>query len=151
MNICTFFGHRNTPENIEPTLRSTLIDLIKNKNVVKFYVGNHGRFDSMVRKNLRSLKQEYPHIDYAVVLAYMPGAKNDSTTDYSDTLYPHGLEKTPPKYAIIKRNNWMLNRANYVITYVCRPFGGAAQFAELAKRKGKIVFNLAEKYKTTME
>ena len=29
----TFFGHKDTPKNIEPTLRTTLIDLIENKNV----------------------------------------------------------------------------------------------------------------------
>ena len=28
--ICTFFGHRFVPQKIEPTLRSTLIDLIEN-------------------------------------------------------------------------------------------------------------------------
>ena len=31
--VCTFFGHKDTPKEIEPTLRSTLIDLIENKNV----------------------------------------------------------------------------------------------------------------------
>ena len=37
--VCTFFGHKDTPKEIEPTLRSTLIDLIENKNVNVFYVG----------------------------------------------------------------------------------------------------------------
>ena len=36
--VCTFFGHKDTPKEIEPTLRSTLIDLIENKNVNVFYV-----------------------------------------------------------------------------------------------------------------
>ena len=49
MLTCTFFGHKDTPKEIEPTLRSTLVDLIENKNVLKFYVGNHGNFDYMVK------------------------------------------------------------------------------------------------------
>ena len=57
---CTFFGHRIVPKEIEPTLRSTLIDLIINHNVKLFYVGNHGGFDAMVRRVLKSLSAEYP-------------------------------------------------------------------------------------------
>ena len=67
---CTFFGHRFVPQKIEPTLRSTLIDLIENHCVELFYVGNHGDFDAMVRRALRELSAEYP-IKYHVVLAYM--------------------------------------------------------------------------------
>ena len=73
--ICTFFGHKDTPKEIEPTLRSTLIDLIANKNVNVFYVGNNGNFDTMVRRQLEELSQTYP-ISYSVVLAYLPMSKN---------------------------------------------------------------------------
>ena len=145
MAICTFFGHKTTPQEIEPYLQATLFDLIKNKNVTSFYVGNHGNFDYLVRKNLKSLKLKYPQIEYAVVLAYMPSKKSERDfMDYSDTIYPCGLECTPPKYAIIKRNKWMLDKADYVITYVTTTnVGGAAQFKSLAEKKGKTVINLA--------
>ena len=45
--ICTFFGHKDTPQNILPVLRTVIIDLIQNKNVDLFYVGNNGNFDFM--------------------------------------------------------------------------------------------------------
>ena len=70
---CTLFGHRECPDSIKPQLKEILIDLITNHNVDMFYVGNQGRFDSIVRGVLRELKVEYPQINYAVVLAYMPG------------------------------------------------------------------------------
>ncbi len=141
---CTFFGHRDTPEKIEPILRSTLIDLIENKNVDMFYVGNHGGFDHMVKKTLQLLKLDYPHISYAVVLAYMPGKKHNLVYEgCSDTIYPEGLENTPPKYAITKRNRWMINNSDYVVAYVEYSFGGAAQFTSLAEKRGKTVLNLA--------
>lgn len=57
MATCTFFGHRDTPKEIEPTLWSTLVNLVENKNINKFYVGNHGNFDCMVRKCLSELKK----------------------------------------------------------------------------------------------
>lgn len=73
--VCTFFGHKDTPKEIEPTLRSTLIALIENKNATVFYVGNNGNFDTMVRRQLEDLSQIYP-ITYSVVLAYLPTEKN---------------------------------------------------------------------------
>ena len=143
--ICTFFGHNDTPKKIEPLLRSALIDLIENKKADTFYVGNHGNFDRMVRKQLKQLKLEYTHISYAVVLAYLPCKKNDYE-DFSDTVYPEGFENTPPKYAIVKRNKWMIEQADYVVTYVKRTVGGAAQFKSLAEKRGKAVLNLADSY-----
>ncbi len=65
--IATFFGHRYAPQKIEPALCEALSDLIKNKNVDLFYVGNHGGFDRAVRRCLKALKLRYPHIKYYVV------------------------------------------------------------------------------------
>ena len=138
----TFFGHRDTSAEVVPLLRQTIIDLIENENADMFYVGNHGSFDRMVRKELKSLQQGYPHINYAVVLAYL--GKKQEYEDYSDTLYPDGLEKVPSKYAIIERNKWMLDRADTAVVYVTHTFGGAGEIKLLAERKGKTVINLAK-------
>lgn len=144
--ICTFFGHREVPESIENDLQRVLIDLIKNKDVNLFYVGNQGNFDALVRKNLKYLKSIFPNINYYVVLAYMPKESSKlNTNNFSDTIYLDGLELTPPKYAIDKRNRWMLNQSEYVVTYVKTTFGGAYKFKNLAEKKGKIVINLAVK------
>ena len=141
MVVCTFFGHRDCPETIKPRLREVLIDLINNNGVDTFYVGNQGRFDAIVRSILRELEQAYPEIHYAVVLAYLPGKKNEYD-DFSDTMLPEGIETVHPRYAIERRNRWMLQRADFVVTYIAHPWGGAAKFAERAKREGKTVINL---------
>lgn len=145
MAVCTFFGHKDTPQKIEPILRAVIINLIENENVTSFYVGNNGNFDNMVRKTLKSLKSSYSYIHYAVILAYMPQSRTqESYNDYSDTIFPEEFEKILPKYAIVKRNNWMLNRSDYVVSYITHTWGGAAQFKRLAEKKGKTVINLAE-------
>lgn len=141
MAICTFFGHRDCPETIKPKLRETLIELIEHDGVDLFYVGNQGTFDAMVRSVLRELTLEYPQISYSVVLAYMP-AKRNKYEDYSDTMLTEGVETVPRCFAISWRNKWMLRQADYVVTYITHSWGGAAQFAELAERKGKIVVNI---------
>ena len=138
--VCTFFGHKDTPKEIEPTLRSTLIDLIENKNVNVFYVGNNGNFDTMVRRQLEDLSQTYP-ITYSVVLAYLPTEKN-RYDNLTNTIYPEGLETVPKRFAISWRNKWMIKQSDYVVTYITHSWGGAAQFAEIAERKKKQVINL---------
>ena len=141
---CTFFGHRNTPDGAEVPLRKVIAALIEHHGADIFYVGHQGKFDYMVRRVLKEVKRIYPHITYFVVLAYMPGVRNVvDMTDYSDTIYPDGLENTPPKFAVVKRNRWLVEHSDTVITYVDHTSGGAAQFKELAEKKGKWVINLA--------
>lgn len=141
MFVCTFFGHRDCPDSIKPKLRKVLVDLITNRDVDMFYVGNQGRFDAIVRGVLRELKEEYPQIHYAVVLAYMPGKKN-VYDDFSDTMLPEGIETVHPRYAISWRNNWMLRQSDFVVTHITHSWGGAAQYALKAKHRGKVVVNL---------
>jgi len=143
MSACTFFGHHDCPAEIKPKLRETIIELIE-KGVDCFYVGNHGAFDRMARSCLRELSQDYPQICYSVVLAYLPQKHDEfDRRDFSDTILSEGIETVPRRFAITWRNKWMLERSEYVITYITHGWGGAAQFAELAEKKGKFIFNLA--------
>ena len=137
--ICTFFGHKNTSDSVKPKLYEVLTDLILNHQADLFYVDNQGHFDSIVRNTLKELKEKFPHIRFYVVLAYMP---KDNLLDDFETIYPEGLEKTPPKYAIDKRNRWLVEKADTVITCVNLPFGGASKFKELAEKKNKRVINI---------
>lgn len=139
---CTFFGHRNITHDIEPILYSVLINLIENENVNLFYVGNNGRFDFLVQNKLKELKQIYPHINCFIVLAYIPTQK--LSLNSLDTIYPDCLETTPPKFAINKRNKWMIDKSDFVVTYVKHLTGGAAKFKELAEREEKIVINIGD-------
>lgn len=138
----TFFGHKDTPKEIEPTLRTTLVDLIENHGATVFYVGNNGNFDTMVRRQLENLSQTYP-ITYNVVLAYLPTKKSEYD-DHSNTILPEGIETVPKRFAISYRNKWMVEQSDVVVTYVTHSFGGAAQFKAMAERQGKTVIELSE-------
>ena len=140
--ICTFFGHRDAPSKMEGTIRETIERLIS-EGVTCFYVGNNGNFDSMVHRQLKQLSGEYPHIKYYVVLAYMPTEQSEfDVTDYTETIYPEGLESVPPRFAISKRNQWMVEKADIVVTYVKYSTGGAAHAKKLAVRKGKTIVDI---------
>ena len=68
-------------------------------------------------------------------------------TMYDSVLYPE-IENKPKRYAILYRNKYMVEKADYVIAYVSHNWGGAYSTYQYAKRKGKNIFNLAQ-FETT--
>ncbi len=140
MYTCTFFGHRNPPENIKGDIEKEIIKLIKNEKVSRFLVGNNGVYDSTVASVLEKLSSEYD-IKYYVVLAYLP---RDNYAP-KNSILPEGFEKFPPKYAIDRRNEYMLNKSDFVICYVTHYLGGAGKFMDKAIKKNKKVINIANK------
>lgn len=137
MPACTFFGHRECYGLDENTLYKAIEELIL-QGVDTFYVGHQGQFDSMVYGCLYRLRKVYPHIWISVVLAYLPTEKREY--DISDTMYPE--IEGHPKFAITRRNRWMIRMSNYCLCYVRRTWGSAYKFAQDAKRCGLTVFNL---------
>lgn len=138
MAACTFFGHRDCPSSIKEKLHEEIERLICHHGVDTFYVGTHGNFDRMAYAALVELRKRYQHIKVYRVLAYMPRlsdiAQDRSVLD--DTILPEGIEKVHPRYAIPHRNNWLIDRSDYVIAYVTHTFGGAYQSVERARMKG---------------
>ena len=141
MSTCCFFGHKDTPEDMKPALYAAIEELITQCGVSTFYVGNQGAFDAYVRSALRQFSGKYPHIRYAVVLAYMPGKQNEYD-DFSDTMLSEGIEEVHPRYALDWRNRWMLRESQYIVCYIHHRWGGAAKYVQMALRQGKTVINL---------
>ena len=85
----------------------------------KFSLINHGRY----------LDKNYSKLEFAKY-------------NYDDVIFPP-LESVPRKFAILKRNEWMVEEADLVIAYVMYSWGGAVKTLEYAKRKKKTIINLA--------
>ena len=131
---CCFFGHREVTHNIKDRLTAIIEKLITGDGVTDFYVGHQGQFDWMVYSVLKELKAKYPHIRYTVVLAYMPD-EHIKEVYGEDTLFPDGMESVPKKFAISKRNDWMIQQSGFAVCYVHKITGGAAKFREKCVRK----------------
>lgn len=133
----TFCGHAEIaqPDNLRSWLISTIEPLIAD-GADTFYLGGYGAFDSLAAAVLRELKKTYPHIQIILVLAYLN--RNTDTSGYDSTLYPE-LEEVPPRFAISKRNERMVEMSDVVVAYVTYGWGGAAKTLEYAKRKGKVI------------
>ena len=139
MAACTFFGHRDCPSSIRGVLATEIEKLISHHQVNTFYVGTHGNFDRMAYAALVELRKRYQHIKIYRVLAYMPKPGDNDT---ADTIVPEGVENAHPRYAIVYRNNWMIDHSDYVIAYVTHTFGGAYQAVERTRKKGKIMIQI---------
>jgi uncharacterized phage-like protein YoqJ len=145
MHTGTFFGHKDTSIKIQPILKSAIIDLIENKKVTVFYIGNHGNFDLIVADTLKALKATYTYIKYYIVLAYNPNRNlKIDKENFSNTIFPKELANAHPRYAIVKRNKWMIEKSDYVITYINNPFGNAIKFKNMSLQKGKKVIELTD-------
>ena len=140
MSVCTFFGHSDCYRLDEDMLQCTIEDLIE-QGVDTFYVGNHGSFDRAVFSCLMKLKNIYPHISFAVVLAYLPVQKSEYDPYHGYGMYPE-IEEGPQRFAIERRNKWMIQASDWCVVQIDRTFGGAYKFARMAKRRGLQVINL---------
>lgn len=141
MASCTFFGHRDCPESIRASLIKEIERLICDQQVESFYVGTQGSFDRMAYSALKKLCNKYSNIKVYRVLAYMPqnDAVSKDNAEGEDTILPEGIERVHPRYAIVWRNNWMIDRSEYVIAYITHPTGGAYRAVERANIKGMII------------
>lgn len=140
MRSCTFFGHRDAPEEMKPKIREAIYALI-DRGITCFYVGNQGAFDRMVFSELEKISKE-KSIRYYQVLAYFPNGKNNIA---NQSILPDGIERVHPRFAIRWRNDWMIEKSEIIVAYVYRNYGGAAKFTEKARNKGRKIINLYDK------
>lgn len=135
--IVTFCGHAEIAQtdDVRNWLIRTVESLILDGADI-FYLGGYEAFDGLAAAVLRELKKTYRHIQIVLVLAYLN--RNVNAAGYDSTLYPE-LEEVPPRFAISKRNEKMVEMADVVIAYVTHNWGGAAKTLEYAKRKRKTI------------
>ena len=93
-------------------------------------MGGYGAFDRLAASVLSDTKQRYPNIELILILVYLNRVKDIYPCDSS--LYPP-LESVPQKLAIVKRNQWMVDQADIVVSYVLHSWGGAAMMLEYVR------------------
>lgn len=146
MRTVACFGHSIVPGNISLLVQKEILRLLEEYPDTEFLVGHQGQFDGIVYHVLKSLEKEFPDLRYKIILAYMPGQKEEYELYPPErTYYPEGLELVHPKYAITRRNRWMVEQCDMVLCYITHSWGGAQQFARQAERKEKKIINIAER------
>ena len=138
----TFCGHREIEdsERVRAWLTETVTELI-GQGAELFYIGDCGAFDRMAAGVVHALKAGYPQIRSVLVLAYL-----DRPADlrlFDSSIFPP-LEKVPLRFAISRRNRWMVGASDCVVACVQYGWGGAAQTLDYAVRRKKQIIRYAD-------
>lgn len=152
----TFCGHRTiADEGVEEALVKALLDLLlplSASDKVTFLCGGLGAFDSLCAKVIDDIKSKLTieaEIEKILVTPYLTYSYKDyidSIRDkYDDVMFPP-IEDVPARYAIPRRNAWMVEQADMIIAYVTHSFGGAATTLRKAYQKKKNIVRLISDY-----
>lgn len=150
--VCSFAGHREVfSSSIEADIDCALEEIIQTDDDFIFYSGGMGEFDKKCESAVRRIKRTHPERSIRLVLV-LPYLTHEINRDkeyfeayYDDIVVPTELMGVHYKVAIKKRNRWMVDRADVVLAYIYRDFGGAFDTTRYAYRMGKPVLNLAGK------
>lgn len=146
MMIITFCGHSNYTSSLEDEERLLkVLEIVARDKQVMFYLGGYGGFDSFARKCARRYKQRHKNAKVIFIAPYLGKWLNERKEilqkHYDEIIYPE-IENVPKKFAIIKRNEWMVDRADYVFAYVSKHYGGAYRTLLYAHKHKKPYTNL---------
>ena len=143
MKSCFFIGHREADERLLPILTAAIERLITEEQVLFFYVGGYGGFDSIAATAVKRTKLHHPEITLMLVLPYHPGERPIETPyGFDGTYYPEGLEKVPRRYAIVRANEIMAKQSDWLISYVHHGASNSRRILEYAQKQGTACINI---------
>ena len=145
--IITFCGHADFSEG--KAFKAQALEYLEHRIgdlPALFYLGGYGGFDQFAFSCCKTLQITHPYTRLIYISPYLSESFQRNHLDtikdqYDEILYPD-IEHVPPKYAIAHRNRWMIERADAVVAYITRTYGGAYQTYLHARRKHKEIFNL---------
>ena len=147
--VITFVGHSLIPSSskVKEAVKEQIRNNIADSESISFYLGGYGDFDEVCAVVCRELKKERTGIEIIYVTPYMTLSEQVKIKElqrcglYDTSIYPP-IENTPAKFAISKRNEWMVEKSDLIIAYVEHTCGGAYKSLQVAKRKKKKIINI---------
>ena len=143
--IISFCGHSTYITNEQDKLMILeLLEKLGKNEQIDFYLGGYGNFDSFARLCATEYQKTHPDSKLFFITPYLDDhySKLEYAEElYDGTIYPE-LENVPRRYAISKRNEWIVNHSDYVIAYISHTFGGAYKTLLYAKKHDKPYTNL---------
>jgi len=145
--IVTVCGHADAQLNEKEKilLETEFRKLIKASENCEFYLGGYGDFDGVCYNVLKKIKQDKGAIKIIFITPYI----NETYAKlkiyknmYDEIIYPE-IENCPKKFAIERRNFWMIKKADFLICYIKRNYDGAYKTYKYAKTHGIPFLNIA--------
>ena len=148
--IITFCGHSKIydgREELQEKVIAAIEEFAKGEEIT-FYLGGYGSFDIIALFACKEYKERHPDAKILFVSPYLDEAYFRNRENYlkeCDGIIYAETENTPRKYAILKRNEWMVKNADYLIAYVNHGWGGAAKSLLYAVKHKKAYRNIGTK------
>lgn len=145
--VISFCGHRDfTPDaEKEKTIIAILLKYAETEQEVICYTGGYGAFDWFAASCIRKAQQMAKNIRNCLIIPYITVSHLDKINfhakEFDEIIYPP-LENVPPKFAIIRRNEWMVDNSDLLIACVKFSWGGAARTLEYATRRNLTIINI---------
>ena len=137
--VCTFLGHKDASEKIKEKIETKIFSLVQ-EGVKLFLVGNNGYFDYTVQSILENISSSKKDIKYYIVLSKINEKAINNAQ--SSTIFPEGLELVPPKFAISKRNEWLIKNSNIAVVYVTNKHSNCYKWVEKALSRGLRIISI---------
>ena len=118
MSTCFFIGHREAPDSLLPTLIDEVERHITEYDVKSFVVGHYGQFDALAGQAVMEAKKRHPEVSLIMLLPYQNSGRPTILPEgFDNTFYPFGMERIPPRAAIPKANQYMVDHSDFLIAY----------------------------------
>lgn len=140
--VVAFFGHRcGDYRSYAVKTADLLIKLAESYGADTFYVGGYGDFDIFAARAAYRLKQVKPAAKTVLVASYFPaGASELNLPYYYDSILYPDIGAVSGKMAIERRNIWMADAADIIVSGVYREYGVAFNACRYAEEKNKKIF-----------
>ena len=115
-----FIGHREIRGNydLDDKIEQTIREKLCGKEYVEFYIGRNGDFDILAASAIKKAQKAVGHHNSCLILLQPYPMKDDIYHEkfYDEVQYP--IVRTHPKATITKRNRWMIENADILISFV---------------------------------
>ena len=160
---CAFLGNdydfmsgrkriRRPKPELKEKIKAQIIDLIENKNVDTFLVGELGGYEEDAYDTVLDVFKIYPDIHITLVISKI-SELHDIGVDGSgiihqrrfchNWIYPDKCTIGYKRWCIVHRNNFIIKNTNFIIAYN-EYKGRAYEFCKKAKNMGVTIFELSE-------
>ncbi len=145
--IISFFGHADFLDYKVKKIILNKLNSISKDIKIDFYLGGYGNFDNFAKSVCLEFKHTRNNVKLFYVTPYItPSFLNNRKpflSDY-DQIISFECANINNRLSIIKRNENIVKKSDFIFFYVKNSFGGAYSALKYATRLKKDVLNLAE-------
>ena len=148
--IISFIGHAHIfgEERIKGVVKEQIYRVVK-REPITCYLRGWGEFDEICATSCREIKKEFGSTELVYITPYMDLWEQKKIKEFEElslydaSIYPP-IENVPRRFAILRRNEWMMENADLIIAYVAHSFGGAYKALRFLRTRKKKIINVCD-------